>query len=59
MFRLIGQIESVEQEFIDGPFESHFEEECVALFSSREAAERYIRSAKLGRVIRESFSGVR
>lgn len=59
MFRLIGQVESVEQHRIGGPFESVYEEEVIAIFSKQEDAERYIEESRLVKVIRQSFAGER
>ena len=49
MFELIGIREWVELEFIGGDWVSEFDEERVALFSSRRLAERFVEDCRLVR----------
>lgn len=56
MYVLIGTTEDVSQEYIGGPFESHYSDINIALFDDVVAAEQYIHDSRLKKIIKGSFA---
>lgn len=57
MYLLIGITESISQTFIGGDFESSFEKEPVACFSTLEKLEEYTKQYKLNKPIIKAWNG--
>lgn len=57
MYILIGITESISLTFIGGDFESSFEKEPVACFSSFEKLEKYTKKYKLDHPITKTWQG--
>lgn len=59
MWALIAEYNDVYQERIGEPFEDHYSEEVVALFSSEERARAYEQASRLAQRQRRSFASDR
>ena len=59
VYVLIGETEEVGQSQIGGPFESSFHKEIIAIYANRLDAEDFIKSIKLRKPIKETFSGIK
>ena len=55
MFNLIGETEEVSQKYIGGDFESHYDEQIIATFDTKEDAEQYIEDSRLSKRVHVSF----
>lgn len=56
VYIVTGTTESVGQNRIGGAFEASYSKECVAAFSTREAAEEFVKSHKLSKPVPVKFS---
>ena len=59
VYIVTGTTESVEQTRIGGNFEKSYSKECVAAFSTREAAIEFVKSHKLSKPVHFTFSGTK
>lgn len=59
MYELVAVYNDIGQDKIGGPFVDHYREEVVALFTSKELADNYIKLSRLKNPIRRTFASTR